>query len=126
MKDMDKIRLLKEILADKDLVSKKILKEEVEPKGILEVSAEGDSPEDAKQKILDQLQKVDLPDEEEMGEEMEDEFDEEMEEEEFDDEMEEEFDEDMLDEEDQDVLEMLPEKSRAEFKKRLIEKIKNL
>ncbi len=114
MKNIDKIKLLEEILEDKDLVSKKILKEE-EPEGQLIVSAEGDSPEEAKKTIMEELGSIELPDEEDMEEVMPEMAD-----------TEEDLDEDMLEEEDRDILEMLPEKSRCEFKKRLMEKIKSM
>ena len=126
MKDIDKIKLLKEILNDKNLVSKKILKEE-EPEGTLIVEAAGDSPEDAKKKMLKELKNVDLPDEEEMEEEYEDE---EYEEDEFEDE---EYEEEELEEEDfemsdedADIMDMIPESQRKKFKKRLLEKIKSM
>ena len=116
MQDKDKIKLLKDILGDKDLISKGILKEEdTEPTGVLSVEAEGESPEDAKEKIVEQLQTMDLPDEEEMGEIVPEEMGED-----------EELYEDMLDEEDQDILESLPEKTRESFKQRLLDKIKKM
>ena len=129
MKGIDKIKLLKEILEDKDLVSKKILKEE-EPEGELIVSAEGESPEDAKKKILAELQGIDLPDEEDMDG-MEDEMcEDDMEcsdmmdmEDEEDEEEPEGFE---MSEEDEEIMDMIPASQRKAFKKRLIEKIKSL
>jgi len=119
MKGLDKIKLLKEILEDKELVSKKILKEEpedMEAEGTLVVSAEGASPEDAKEDILAQLEGLELPDEEEMEEIMP-----EMEE------MEEEEEEDFeMSEEDSEIMDMIPASQREAFKKRLLEKIKSL
>lgn len=126
MKNCEKIQMLKDILSDKDVMSKKILKEEPEDElGVLQVSAEGESPEDAKEKMMAELEKTDLPDEEEMEELMpeEEDYPEEKDEQEED---EEELDEDMLEDEDREILDMLPEKSREAFKKRLFEKIKEM
>lgn len=117
MKPCDKIALLKELLSDKDMISKEILGEEPESEGELIVSAEGDSPEDAKDKIVEELESSELPDEEDMEDIMPEE---EMEE------GEEELDLDMLDDEDREILDMLPERSREEFKLKLLEKIKNM
>jgi len=117
MKDFDKIKLLEAILGDDELVSKKILREE-EPEGKLIVEAEGDSPEEAKENMLETLGEVELPGEEEM-EEMMPELPDMVEEEP-------ELDEEMLDAEDREILDMLPEASREEFKKKLLEKIKSL
>ena len=71
------------------------------------------SPEEAKKTIMEGLSKVDLPDEEDMGEmlPMDGEDSEECD-----------MDESKLDSEDRDILEMLPEKSKMQFKKRLMEK----
>jgi hypothetical protein len=120
MKSIDKIKLLEEILGDKDTVSKKILKEE-EPEGKLIVAAEGDSPAEAKETMLKNLEGIDLPDEEDMEEVMP-----EMDEESMMEDEEEELDEDMLEDEDREILDVLPEASREEFKKKLMEKIKSL
>ena len=120
--------MLKEILKDKDTMSKGILGEK--PEGELVVSAEGESPEEAKKTIMEGLSKVDLPDEEDMGEMLP--MDGEDSEEEGcpcgdpECEGECEMDESSLEGEDKDILEMLPEKSRMQMKKRLMKKIKSL
>lgn len=127
MNDSEKIKMLKEILKDKDTVSKGILGEK--PEGELVVSAEGKSPEEAKKTIMEGLSKVNLPDEEEMGEMLP-----------MDGEDSEEgcecgdpecggeckMDESSIEGDDKAILEMLPEKSKMQFKKRLMEKIKSL
>ena len=121
MKGLDKIKLLKEILGDSDLVSKEILKEEPETEGTLVVTAEGDSPDEAKEDILSQLEGMELPDEDEMEDEMceEDlECSEEMM-------MDEDEDFEMSDE-DAEIMDIIPESQRKAFKKRLLEKIKSL
>lgn len=119
--------MLKEILKDKDTMSKGILGEK--PEGELVVSAEGKSPEEAKKTIMEGLSKVNLPDEEEMGEMLP-----------MDGEDSEEgcecgdpecggeckMDESSIEGDDKAILEMLPEKSKMQFKKRLMEKIKSL
>ena len=128
MKDKDKLRILKDILEDKDLVSKKILREEpeMESEGTLVVSAEGDSPEDAKEDILKQLQGIDLPDEEEMDDLDEDEMcEDDMECADMMD-MEDEDEEFEMSEEDSEIMDIIPQSQRKAFKKRLLEKIKSL
>lgn len=136
MNDSEKIKMLKEILKDKDVMSKDILKEKP-VEGELVVAAEGDSPEEAKETILKGLSKVKLPDESKMEGMMP-----EVENEEEDSAeggMEEgcscgdpecegecDMDESSMGSEDKNILEMLPEKSRMQFKKRLMEKIKSL
>jgi len=135
MKDKRKLKMLKEILNDSNLVSKDILKEE-KPSGILSVRAEGDSPEEAKKKILEELRKVKLPDEKQMedmedmmGMKEEDEYEDEMEDEYEDEDLEEmeedDIDDDEVNEEDRTILDLLPERSRKQFKKMLIEKLRN-
>ena len=127
MNDSEKIKMLKEILKDKDTMSNGILGEK--PEGELVVSAKGESPEEAKETIMEGLDKVELPDEEEMGEmlPMDGEDSEEgcecgepecM--------GECEMDESSMEGDDKEILEMLPEKSRMQLKKRLMEKIKSL
>lgn len=131
MKGIDKIKLLKEILGDKDLVSKEILKEEPE-EGTLIVEAEGESPEAAKEDMLKTLEGMELPDEEDMEgmmPEMEDEYEDEMCEDDLEcsEEMMMDEDEDFeISDEDAEIMDMIPSSQREAFKKRLLEKIKSL
>lgn len=113
MHDKEKLKMLKDILNSGAVLE--------EPKGVLKVAAMGESPEEAKEKIMKGLQKVHLPDEEEMGEEMMSDEEEEYPEESCDMMAE----EDMSDE-DSEILDMLPTSQKESFKKRLLEKIKNM
>lgn len=155
MKGIDKIKMLKDILDNKDLVSTKILKEKPVSEGVLKVSAVGKTPEEAKQVIMDKLKGMDLNKEEDMesklspeelkmmedseGDMGADDSEEEMSEPEmetcpecganFSDNCEEcggEMDEESLNPEDQGILELLPEKTKLQFKKRLMEKMKSM
>lgn len=117
MNDSEKIKMLKEILKDKDTMSKGILGESEPVEGKLIVEAEGSSPEEAKGKIMEGLDQIELPDEEDMGmcecgdTECEGEC---------------KMDESSMGEEDKGMMEMLPEKSKMQFKKRIMEKLKGL
>ena len=125
MKGMDKIKILQELLGDKDSMSKMHGGED--PEGVLVVKAEGSSPKDAKKKMMSELSETELPGEAKM-EMMEDEYEEGMEDE-YEDEMEEEYEEDEefeMSDEDSEIMDMIPESQREMFKQKLLEKIKSM
>lgn len=121
MKDKEKIKMLQDILN-----SDAVLKAD-KPEGVLKVAAAGSSPEEAKDKIMQGLKKVHLPDEEEMGEMMpKHEMSDDEEESEYPDESCMAEEEPEFEKEDSEILDMLPAGAKAAFKQKLLEKIKKM
>ena len=111
--------VLKEIL---DELDGRVLEQDIKPlhekKAKLIIKAEGDSPEEAKEEVLEKLSKLELPGEEDMPE-MEEELDEEMPEEEMlDEELDPEMEESEDEEEDEDFLDSLPPLTRKKYLER--------
>lgn len=119
-----KEELLEKLIADMD---ERVVERDLKPKTKMVVKAEGDNPEEVKEKIIDKLQELELPSEEEMGE-IEDKLSPEMEEDEEypEEEMEEEEDLGDLDElgEDEEYLSSMPYKMKEKLLKELRKKKK--
>jgi hypothetical protein len=60
-----KMELLKKLMKDMD---SRVVEKELKPSTKMVVKAEGDSPEEVKEEVLDKLSKMDLPSEEDMSE----------------------------------------------------------
>lgn len=147
MDEKEKLKMLQEILKT-DAVQK-------EPKGILKVTAAGDSPEEAKQKIMEGLKSIHLPGKEDMPkmmgkgnmhgmDEEQSEPSDNPEEEQSEicpecgqpmcpgcdenpmEDSQEPSEEEVMGKENTDILDMVPESQREHIKKMLMEKIKNM